>query len=100
MDRAVLREHTVIRLPESIRLTISLTVTDNDEEAATSAFQYVVVYDPSAGFVTGGGWIESPGGAYVAEPSLTGKASFGFNSQAKTGICSQSKFCSNRPRRY
>ncbi len=26
------------------------------------------VYDPTAGFVTGGGWINSPAGAYAADP--------------------------------
>src|SRR4029079_18062983 len=46
---------------------------------------YVVVYDPSAGFVTGGGWITSPQGSYAANPILTGKASFGFVSQYKKG---------------
>jgi uncharacterized repeat protein (TIGR03803 family) len=45
----------------------------------------VVVYDPSAGFVTGGGWINSPVGAYVADPSLTGKANFGFVSKYQKG---------------
>jgi hypothetical protein len=44
-----------------------------------------VVYDPSAGFVTGGGWIISPEGAYMAGPSLTGKATFGFVSKYKKG---------------
>jgi len=34
----------------------------------------VVVYDPSAGFVTGGGWIDSPTGAYPAVPALTGSS--------------------------
>lgn len=29
-------------------------------------------------FVTGGGWIDSPRGAYTANPSLTGRAKFGF----------------------
>ena len=37
--------------------TITLTVTDKDGESGSSTFQFVVVYDPSAGFVTGGGWI-------------------------------------------
>src|SRR4029079_11474277 len=32
----------------------------------------------AAGFVTGGGWIDSPTGAYTANPALTGKANFGF----------------------
>ncbi|MBI3364668.1 MAG: T9SS type A sorting domain-containing protein [Ignavibacteriae bacterium] len=45
----------------------------------------VVVYDPNAGFVTGGGWITSPTGAYTANPSLTGKANFGFVSKYKKG---------------
>jgi hypothetical protein len=45
----------------------------------------VVVYDPSGGFVTGGGWIDSPAGAYVADPDLTGRANFGFVSKYKKG---------------
>ena len=45
----------------------------------------LVVYDPSAGFVTGGGWIDSPAGAYVPDPSLEGKANFGFVSKYKKG---------------
>jgi hypothetical protein len=45
----------------------------------------VVVYDPSSGFVTGGGWIDSPLGAYAPDPSLTGKANFGFVAKYKKG---------------
>jgi hypothetical protein len=45
----------------------------------------LVVYDPSAGFVTGGGWIQSPAGAYTADPSLQGKATFGFVSKYSPG---------------
>ena len=44
-----------------------------------------MVYDPSAGFVTGGGWIDSPGGAYVVDMNLAGKANFGFVSRYKKG---------------
>jgi len=44
----------------------------------TLAHAMLVVYDPDGGFVTGGGWIDSPQGAYIPEPSLTGKANFGF----------------------
>lgn len=44
-----------------------------------------VWYDPSAGFVTGGGWINSPAGAYTADPLLTGRASFGFVSKYQKG---------------
>jgi hypothetical protein len=45
----------------------------------------VVVYDPSAGFVTGGGRIDSPAGAYAPDPSLAGPATFGFVSKYKKG---------------
>jgi len=66
--------------------TVSMTVTDDDGAASnTSIYQYVVVYDPSAGFVTGGGWISSPVGAYRPDPSLTGKANFGFVSKYQKG---------------
>ncbi|MGB2863635.1 MAG: hypothetical protein WBC05_09955 [Sedimentisphaerales bacterium] len=45
----------------------------------------LVVYDPDGGFVTGGGWIDSPPGAYVPEPTLEGRAHFGFVSKYKNG---------------
>ncbi|MGD2178946.1 MAG: hypothetical protein PVG71_14125, partial [Anaerolineae bacterium] len=51
----------------------------------SSEYRYVVAYDPDGGFVTGGGWIDSPPGAYTADESLTGKASFGFVSKYKRG---------------
>ncbi len=35
--------------------------------------------------MTGGGWLDSPAGAYIADPSLTGKANFGFVSKYKQG---------------
>ena len=50
-----------------------------------TASNFIVVYDPSEGFVTGGGWIQSPEGAYTPDPSLTGKATFGFVSKYKKG---------------
>jgi hypothetical protein len=43
------------------------------------------VYDPSAGFVTGGGWIASPVGAYFSKSTLTEKATFGFVSTYTKG---------------
>jgi hypothetical protein len=43
---------------------------------------YVVIYDPNGGFVTGGGWINSPAGAFHPDlqsfAAVTGKATFGF----------------------
>lgn len=65
--------------------TIELTVTDDDGGSDTETFQYVVVFDPNAGFVTGGGWFDSPVGAYIADPALTGKATFGFVSKYRKG---------------
>ena len=65
--------------------TVSVTVTDDDGGLDTEVFEFVVVYDPSAGFVTGGGWIDSPAGAYGADPESAGKATFGFVSKYKKG---------------
>ena len=65
--------------------TLTLTVEDDDGGIDTAIFQYVVIYDPDGGFVTGGGWINSPEGAYYADPSLTGKATFGFVSKYQKG---------------
>lgn len=45
----------------------------------------VVIYDPNGGFVTGGGWFNSPAGAYTINPSLTGRANFGFVSKYLRG---------------
>ena len=52
---------------------------------SSTARQFIVVYDPTGGFVTGGGWIDSPAGAYAANLSLTGKANFGFVSKYQKG---------------
>ena len=54
-------------------------------EGCSESVAYLPVYDPSAGFVTGGGWIMSPAGAYLADPDLTGKANFGFVAKYKKG---------------
>lgn len=64
---------------------VSVTVTDKDGGSDSAFYEYVVVYDPSAGFVTGGGWIVSPAGAYAADAALTGKATFGFVSKYQKG---------------
>ncbi len=58
---------------------VKVTVTDKDGDSGELTFQYyIVIYDPDGGFVTGGGWFNSPAGAYAPNPSLTGKANFGF----------------------
>ena len=64
--------------------TACLTVNDGLEDSE-QVCTLAVVYDPSTGFVTGSGWIDSPTGAYMADPSLSGKATFGFVSKYKKG---------------
>jgi VCBS repeat-containing protein len=65
--------------------TLVARITDAQGLFSEATYQYVVVYDPSAGFVTGGGWINSPAGAYAQNQSLAGKATFGFVSKYKKG---------------
>jgi parallel beta-helix repeat protein len=47
--------------------------------------QYLAVYGYTDSFVTGGGWIWSPLGAYTEDPTLEGKATFGFVSKYQKG---------------
>ena len=63
---------------------LSFTATDTLGLSST-ALGTVVVYDPFGGYITGGGWIDSPAGAYKNDSSLTGKANFGFVSKYKKG---------------
>lgn len=65
--------------------TLCVRGTDTAGNVSASECITFVVYDPAGGFVTGGGWINSPAGAYVADPGLTGKATFGFVSKYKKG---------------
>jgi hypothetical protein len=65
--------------------TITLTVTDNDGASGQASYAYVVAYDPSGASVRGSGTILSPAGAYAADPSLTGEATFGFDAAYKHG---------------
>ncbi|CAN5255421.1 hypothetical protein BH11BAC5_BH11BAC5_20270 [soil metagenome] len=67
---------------------VTVKLTDACGLTTSYIYQYFVIYDPNGGFVTGGGWINSPAGAYVAYPSLTGKANFGFVAKYKKGSTS------------
>ncbi len=69
---------------------VSLTVNNNCGGTGTAntvgdLTAMVVIYNPDGGFVTGGGWVDSPLGAYTPNPSLIGRASFGFNSKYQRG---------------
>lgn len=64
--------------------TVTLTLTDAAGASDQAVFQYIVAYDPGAGFVTGGGWIYSPTGALL-DSTAEGKATFGFVAKYKKG---------------
>ncbi|HVP38014.1 MAG TPA: HYR domain-containing protein [Candidatus Saccharimonadales bacterium] len=69
---------------------VSLAVTDQCGGSDTASTvgdldATVVVYDSNDGFVMGGGWFDSPPGAYPPIPALGGKACFGFISKYKKG---------------
>lgn len=65
--------------------TVTLTVTDKDGGVGIKEYQYVVIYDPNGGFVTGAGQINSPVGAEPTSPDATGKAMLGINAKYNTG---------------
>jgi hypothetical protein len=65
--------------------SVCVTGMDAAGLSSTPECAFLAVYDPSAGFVTGGGWINSPAGAYSADPTLTARADFGFVSKYKKG---------------
>src|SRR5207302_6753291 len=62
--------------------TINVKVKDSTGLAGVATV-WIVVYDPNGGFVTGGGFINVNPGSYTADPTLSGRANFGFNSQYK-----------------
>jgi hypothetical protein len=75
-------------VPGVYTITLKVTETGNGSSSSTATTYYVVVYNPSGGFVTGGGWILSPTGACAASAcSFTGegKASFGLVSKYAKG---------------
>jgi len=83
---------TAMDAPGAGLYTVQVTVTDDDTGQDVAIFPtdglLIVIYDPTAGFVTGGGWINSPAGAcnYAAcTPSTIGKATFGFVSKYLKG---------------
>jgi hypothetical protein len=70
--------------------TVQVKITDDDTGSATKGIEpmFIIVFDPTAGFITGGGWIMSPAGACQLTPACTtqtGKANFGFVSKYKKG---------------
>ncbi len=65
---------------------VVMTVTDKDGAVSnTSAIETLVVYDPNGKYVVGGGWINSPAGAYLDDPNFTGKAVFAITAKYLKG---------------
>ena len=75
--------HTTHTFSEAGVYKVSLKASDG--LLSSNADMLVVVYDPNGGWVAGGGWIHSPEGAYVLNPTLSGKANFGFVSKYENG---------------
>ncbi len=61
--------------------TLTLVLTNDCEQTNSESFRYIVIYDASAGFVTGSGAINSPAGASAMYPNAEGIARFGFVSK-------------------
>jgi hypothetical protein len=64
---------------------IALIVIDACGREVERLTDLAVVYDPNGGFVTGGGTIWSPKGAYLANLEVEGRANFGFVAKYKKG---------------
>lgn len=61
--------------------TVSLTITDSNGASGNASYSSIVVYDPSAGFITGSGSFNSQAGAYISNSNAEGELK--FNIQAK-----------------
>ena len=59
---------------------VRLVIEDACGKSDEIVFSYVVIYDPCAGHITGGGYIQSPLGAYKLG-NLSGKATFEFEAK-------------------
>lgn len=65
---------------------IKMKLTDNTGQmswvdSAGDLEAIVVIYDPNGSYTIGGGYVSALVGSYLADPSKTGKLSFGFNSK-------------------
>jgi hypothetical protein len=60
---------------------IAVTITDHCG-ASDSSVESIVVSDRQSGWVNGGGWYDSPRGAYIKDPRETGKVNFAFHAKS------------------
>jgi hypothetical protein len=67
---------------------VTVAFTSSDPNYSGASGSSTITINPAltnSGFVTGGGWINSPAGAYPADLKQAGKANFGFNAKYETG---------------
>jgi len=64
---------------------VTLIVTDKDGGEGQAVYDQIVVYNPKGGYLLGAGIIDSPAGAFLAKPDLTGKATFSILSKYLSG---------------
>ena len=79
--------HHTYAEPGVYQVIVLVADKDGGQHAAEST-SAIIIYDPSGGFVTGGGWIWSEAGACRTDDRCTkakGKANFGFVSKYKMG---------------
>jgi len=65
--------------------SIIIRTTDAAGNQGLSEPLLIAIYDPNGAFVTAGGWILSPVGAYKPDVTATGKANIGLNCKYKKG---------------
>ena len=72
---------------------VTLTIEDACGLTDTEVFSYIVIFNPCNGFITGGGYINSPQGAYAGKITASGKANYGFEAKyEKQGSAPKGQF--------
>lgn len=70
--------------PNGAELFDAVAISTNGSIIANSPAGHVLL-QPSSGDVTGGGWFESPAGAYPSGATVAGRATFGFVARHNNG---------------
>lgn len=68
---------------------VNLIVTDNQNNSANAVYNYIVVYDPSAGFITGSGKYSSLAGWDLQDTQASGDVKFGIQAKYLNGNAPQ-----------
>jgi hypothetical protein len=88
-DTANTANFIILSYPVLLRISVTTAFTDPSDMDSSLVSEeeefFLPIYDPSAGFITGSGWIISEAGAYKPDETLFGKANFGFASKYQKG---------------